>query len=337
MKNILFFLLLCNSLLTAQHTFSIVAADPITKEVGSAGATCLDNIILNGEEGALTISDIIPGKGAINTQAFWSPLNMAAALERMELGDSPDEIIEWLKNNDNGAQGGNINDRQYGIVDITDNATRAAAFTGNSNFAVAGDLVGPNYAIQGNILIDEDVLNDMEEAFLNTNGTLADKIMAAMQGAKRPGADQRCLSEGVSSLSAFIRVAHPDDTDASYGNLSLDINIGATPFGVEPIDELQKAYDEYLLTLSNENTITSDQNIKVYPNPSPTKVVTIESSFEMKSISVYNIKGQLLDVIIPQGSFNTEVDLSNFSNNFYLLEIQNSNSDRRYIQHVITQ
>ena len=112
-------LLVCH--LNGQHTFSIVAADPTSKEVGSAGATCLDNIILNGEEGALTISDIIPGKGAINTQAWWSPFNMSAALDRMESGDSPEEIIDWLKLNDNSSGGGNINDRQYGIVDINNN------------------------------------------------------------------------------------------------------------------------------------------------------------------------------------------------------------------------
>jgi hypothetical protein len=56
-----------------------VAVDSITGEIGSSGATCLDNIILNGEEGALVISDIILGKGAIHTQAWWYPQNQYAA------------------------------------------------------------------------------------------------------------------------------------------------------------------------------------------------------------------------------------------------------------------
>ena len=58
----------------AQHTFSIVAVDAITGEIGSAGATCLDIDDLGGEEGALVISDIIRGVGAIHSQAFWHPL-----------------------------------------------------------------------------------------------------------------------------------------------------------------------------------------------------------------------------------------------------------------------
>jgi len=311
--------------LNAQHTFSIVAVDPVTKEVGSAGATCLDNVILNGEEGALTISDIIPGKGAINTQAWWSPLNMNAALNRMESGDSPAEIIEWLKINDNSSGGGNINDRQYGIVDIENNTARSAAYTGSTNFAVAGHLIGDNYAIQGNILISADVLEDMEEAFLNTNGNLADKIMAAMQGAKRPGADQRCLNEGVSSLSAFIRVAQPTDTDASYGNLSLDINIGATPFGVEPIDELQDAYEEYKATVSNNNPILAKSEVVIFPNPNQTGSIKIKSDITIARIKLYNVNGLFISDV-PFIS-NHNIDISNLEHGVYLLKMIDSSDN----------
>jgi uncharacterized Ntn-hydrolase superfamily protein len=85
----------------------------------------------------------------------------------------------------------------------------------------------------------------MERAFLRTEGTLADKLMAALQGAKRIGADSRCAPKGVSCLSAFIRVAKPADTDANYGKLSLDINIDPAPEGVDPIDLLQKEFDSW--------------------------------------------------------------------------------------------
>lgn len=322
-----FTILFCVALssLNAQHTFSIVAADPITKEVGSAGATCLDNVILNGEEGALTISDIIPGKGAINTQAWWSPLNMSAALARMEADDSPEEIIEWLKTNDNSSGGGNINDRQYGIVDIENNTVRSAAFTGTTNFAAAGHIVGGNYAIQGNILISTDVLEDMENAFNETTGNLADKLMAAMQGAKRPGADQRCLSEGVSSLSAFLRVAKATDTDASFGNLSLDINIGATPFGVEPIDELQVAYDEYKAMVSNSNLSISSKELSLFPNPSSSGSITIKTDFQISSIQVYSTDGKLIDDL----KFNSlhNINISHLDSGIYFIQVKNNKNE----------
>ena len=61
----------------------------------------------------------------------------------------------------------------------------------------------------------------MESRFLNTIGSLASKLMSAMQGANVPGADTRCLDEGISSLSSFIRVAKPEDNNDLY----LDINV----------------------------------------------------------------------------------------------------------------
>lgn len=227
-----------------QHTFSIVAVDAKTGEVGSAGATCLDTKILEGEEGALTISDVIPNVGAIHTQAFWDSDNQKNARKRMLLGDNSQQIIDWLIAND-------VDDypqvRQYGVVVLNNEKPNAAAYTGKESDDVKHHVTGTNYSIQGNILISKEVITKMEEGFLKTKGTLADKLMAAMQGANIKGADSRCLKEGVSSLSAFLRVAKPTDKDASYGKLSLDINIGVTPKGVEPIDELQKAYDAFKL------------------------------------------------------------------------------------------
>ncbi|MEM1218596.1 MAG: secretion protein, partial [Bacteroidota bacterium] len=51
------------SFLLAQHTFSIVAVDVATGEVGSAGATCLTSDDCGGCGGAVIISDLVPGRG----------------------------------------------------------------------------------------------------------------------------------------------------------------------------------------------------------------------------------------------------------------------------------
>ncbi len=255
-------LLLTTHFAIAQHTFSIVAVDPTTGEIGSAGATCLDIDDLGGEEGALVISDIILGIGAINTQAFWSPVNQQAARVRMEAGDSPQEILDWLFDNDP-APGSN-QDRQYGIVDLIGGpggTPRSAAFTGTNNSSVANHIVGSNYAIQGNILISQDVLDDMETGFLNTNGTLADKLMGAMQGAKRIGADSRCTGNQTSSKSAFLRVAKVEDAFTNYGHLTVDLNVSKTDPAVDPIDILQDTYDYYL---ANPGTDCAD-TVSVFP------------------------------------------------------------------------
>ena len=73
-------------------TFSIVAVDTNTGEVGSAGGSCIGNSII--------ISDIHPGKGVIHTQSYWMSANQQYASELMENGFSPSEIIQFLEDND---------------------------------------------------------------------------------------------------------------------------------------------------------------------------------------------------------------------------------------------
>jgi len=313
MKTLSFFLLFLSISLStfAQHTFSIVAVDPVTGEIGSAGATCLAF-----EDGALAISDIVLGVGAIHTQSFYLPANQNAARVRMEAGDSPQEIIDWLVAND--AQG-DPSARQYNVVDLNTGSPRSAAFTGPNCFAEFIHITGPNYAIAGNILISEDVVNDMEAAFLSTSGTLADKLMAALQGAKRPGADSRCLDDGVSSLSAFLRVADPTDTDSSYGNLTLDLNVWVTSTVFEPIDALQEAYDNFL-SVDGQDLINND--IVIAPNPASNEV-TIRSSKQMiTGYQLVDISGKIITerkAAAPQN--HIYLDVASYPKGIYFLNL----------------
>lgn len=240
MRNIILFMAfsIASFLAQGQDTFSIVAIDTITGEIGSAGASCIDDNSIAG--GAIIISDVLPGRGAIHTQSYWLASNQLNARERMLLGDSPQEIIDWLEANDAQNLPGR---RQYGIVDTDiDGNPRSAAYTGVNCLNWKGHITGLNYSIQGNILLGQQIVDNIEAGFLGTEGTLADKLMAALQGANIAGADTRCLNEGVSSLSAFIRVAQ---TGNNPDSLYLDLNVPETPFGVEPIDVLQEMYDEW--------------------------------------------------------------------------------------------
>ena len=244
----------------AQDTFSIVAIDTVTGEIGSAGASCIDDTQLPG--GAIIISDILPGRGAIHTQAYYLSTNQQNAHARMEEGMSPQEIIDWLVEND---AGNNPSRRQYGIVDLDSSGhPRSAAFTGANCQNYKNHITGPNYSIQGNILLGPEVLSQMEAGFLFSQGSLAEKLMAALQGANMPGADSRCAGEGVSSLSAFIRMARPSDTT---GVFYLDLNVPSTPYGVEPIDSLQVLFDEWLGTVVGVEDRSFADDIRIYPNP----------------------------------------------------------------------
>ncbi len=253
-------------------TFSIVAVDTNTGEVGSAGGSCI--------AGSIIISDIHPGVGAIHTQAYYLPANQNYAASLMDQGYSPNEIIQLLEEND---IQNNPSIRQYGIVDLYSGnnygmlyeyecneiegavwygnpnsgelgecsdavISRSASFTGNNCSDWKGHIHGINYAIQGNILLSEDILMGIEEGFLNTNGALDQKLMAALQGAKVPGADTRCLDEGISTLSAFIRVAKSDDNNDYYMDLNVNSVIpyyNQTGIWIDPVDTLQTLYDEW--------------------------------------------------------------------------------------------
>ncbi|WP_347374884.1 DUF1028 domain-containing protein [Aequorivita sp. Q41] len=296
--------------LYSQHTFSIVAVDPLTGEIGSAGATCIA-----AEDGAIAISDIVLGVGAIHTQSYYLTQNQNNARARMLAGDSPQEIIDYIVAND--AQS-NPNLRQYGVVDLNNGNPRSAAYTGANCSAEFIHITGPNYSIQGNILISEDVVNDMETGFLNATGTLADKLMAALQGAKRPGADARCLSDGVSSASAFIRVAQPDDTNSTYGNLSLDINVWISNTIFEPIDELQNQYNA---TLGIQN-IETDKTITIYPNPANNEVTIKSASSMMNGYEILDISGKQIIKRSIKTPHNVLIfDVNNYPSGIYFVKI----------------
>jgi len=322
MKKIIyiFTLFFCWNVLCAQDTFSIVAVDPETGEVGSAGATCLDT----QQEGvsAIIISGLMPGKGAMNSQAYACipNVNLNNGTNQMGNGLSPEEVIDWLIENDQCfAANFNPQFRQYGIADFDDNGDpRAAGFTGSSADDYKDHIVGPNYSIQGNILIGEEVLTGMENGFLNTEGSLAKKLMAAMQGANIPGADARCLAEGVSSRSAFLRVARPDDTAENY---YLELHVPATPFGKEPIDSLQTLYNEFFGTNSTDNLEVSE--LKIFPNPTDTDFqFQWDVSNSKGTINLYNTQGQLIHTQIVNNN-NFTINKSSLNGNhlvFYQLK-----------------
>ena len=235
-KKIYIVLSLCNIILS-NDTFSIVAVDTLTGQVGSAGASCI--------QGSIIISDIHPGLGAIHTQSYWNASNQDSASSLMEQGYAPQDIIDWLVEND--AQN-NPTIRQYGVVDLL-NGGRSAAFTGENCSDFKGHKIGDTYAIQGNILLGQSILDDMEEAFLTQYGTFEEKLMASLMAANVVGADTRCTPYGTPSISAFIRVSDPNDYE---DQLFMDINVNNAPLTLNPLDSLHVLYwdwkiEQYIL------------------------------------------------------------------------------------------
>lgn len=288
--------------LIAQDTFSIVAVDTITNEVGSTGASCTRLV--------LRIGDLLPGLGAINSQCDWVAENQNYARSLMQQGIAPQQIIDSLVTKD---ANGDSSRRQYGIIDLVDNG-RTAAFTGSNCRNYKNHILAKNYAIQGNILQGPQILDSMEVRFLTTAGDLADKLMSALQGAKVPGADTRCLNAGISSSAAFIKVARPQDTT---GTFFLDIEVQTEDNrggSFDPIDSLQTLFNEW--RLGHPTGIEPADVVKFlpgefvlhqsYPNPfNPSTVIQSEVRVEsFVSLIVYNLLGQKIKDLV---SGNKEV------------------------------
>jgi uncharacterized Ntn-hydrolase superfamily protein len=328
MKKFYFFLIICALSLStvAQDTFSIIAVDPVTGEVGSAGASCVTGI---GSGGIIDIiTDIIPGRGGVNSQAYVCipNINLQNAITRMDMGDSPSEVIDWLINNDAcSSQGFNPQFRQYGVADFDMSGNpRTAGFTGTMTDDYKEDRQGATYSIQGNILLDQSVIDNMEDNFNATSGTLADKLMAALQGANFPGADQRCLTAGTSSTTAYLLVyKHDDDPNDPY----LRLNVGEQPPGTEPISILQQLYDDFLLV--PENNIS--EKIRLFPNPVTDELtLTIDASLDIENVSVYDINGKQMEELnnadISGNTFKFLV--SKYANGIYFVKIKTSESTK---------
>ncbi len=237
------------SLVLGQDTFSIVAIDTETGEVGSAGASCI--------AGSIIISDIHPGTGVIHTQALWNAINQDSASVLMDNGNSPEEIISWLINND---AENNPSVRQYGIIDLVDGG-RGAAYTGENCYNYKNHVVGQNYVILGNILLGQDILDTMETIFINQYGTLEEKLISSLMAANITGADTRCGPYGTPAISAFIRLSSIDDLSDS---LYLDINLNSVPLTINPLDSLLTLYWQWKQSKYQKGDCNFDKILDIF-------------------------------------------------------------------------
>lgn len=313
----------------AQDTFSIVAVDSVTGEVGSAGASCLDLLLFFPNYATDFLGDLIPGVGAINTQANYNATNQANARARMLAGNTPQQIINWLTAND--IQNNNTI-RQYGIAALVNGSPQTAGFTGANTLNYKNHVAGPNYCIQGNILLNQSILDSMESRFVNTPGNLACKLMAALQGANVVGADTRCAANNTSSLFAFLKVSQPSDP---IGSPSLLVSV-KTPggFSIEPIDSLQILFDAVQTCTTTSLPESAPTEWTLYPNPAGDFVMLqAKGKASAPSATTYRLldaagqsirEGRIMSLPYP-------VNTANLKSGVYMLELR-SDSQVRYLK-----
>jgi uncharacterized Ntn-hydrolase superfamily protein len=217
----------------ARATWSITAVDPKTKEVGIAGASCTDFVF--------GIAGIAPGRGAIVAQAMSNRGAKRAGVKMLVEGASPQAVITAITKPEFDL---NFSLQQYGVVALGFES-KPATYTGSDTDAWKGAAHGYGVSVQGNILTDEKVVSDALAAFeaASKDGkSLADRLMAALEGGAARGGDRRCGTQ--KARSAFIVVAKPtDDISAPY----LRINIpGQEEGGANPVKLLRRKYDQWV-------------------------------------------------------------------------------------------
>lgn len=188
----------------ARATWSVIAIDARTGQVIIASATCVRQAGFpqrkpNGARDLMDVQAVIvPGVGVAACQAGVDNTRQNQMLVYNELrkGTPPEQIIEMLKKDPD------IERRQFGILAIPNGTTitnrnNRAGFNGANNSRSSlyfGGQVGPDifYQVQGNTLLGDQVVYMAALAFTRASGTLADRVMAAMEAADQYGGDHRC-------------------------------------------------------------------------------------------------------------------------------------------------
>ena len=198
------------------HTFSIVARDPVTGELGVAVQSHWFSV-------GTTVVWAEAGVGAIATQSFVDPSYGRNGLDLMRAGKSgPDSLKELLAKDEA---------REVRQVAMIDAQGRVDAWTGKNDIQAAGHIVGTNFSVQANLMLNEKVWPAMAQAFEGTKGDLATRLLAALDAAQAAGGDIR------GRQSAAIIVVTGKPSGLPWKDRIFDLRVDDSP---EPLKELRR-------------------------------------------------------------------------------------------------
>jgi uncharacterized Ntn-hydrolase superfamily protein len=198
----------------AAATWSIVAVDEDSGEVGVALASCVPADVLGSTSGPLAPLVLVPGEAAAVTQGQLSLDAPDRIVELVGAGADPADIVDDLTSAEFDEAAAV---RQHAVVDLQG---RVAAFTGDETSRVALDRQGDSVSVQGNLLVDEAVVDrtlSEFEAERADGATLGVALAQGLAAGSAAGGDRRC--PGTTALFAQLVVAAPDDSPESPSTL----------------------------------------------------------------------------------------------------------------------
>jgi uncharacterized Ntn-hydrolase superfamily protein len=205
-------------------TYSIVARDPETGEMGVAVQShwfSVGSIVAWGEAGV----------GVVATQSFVNPAFGPFGLELLKSGMTAEQVVDKLIAEDEGRDV-----RQLAILDVNGNVK---GYTGKNCIPGAGNIVGENYSVQANLMLNDKVWGAMSKAFEESKGPLAERMMAALFAAQDAGGDIR------GKQSACLLVVKGRSTGKVWEDRLIDLRVEDNPAPLEELSRLLKVHRAY--------------------------------------------------------------------------------------------
>jgi uncharacterized Ntn-hydrolase superfamily protein len=231
-KYILFLFLSLSLALNAQyirsdkltHTYSIVARDTITGEMGVAVQSHWFSV-------GSVVSWAEAGVGAIATQSLVNVSFGKRGLDLLKEGKTASEALNTLITSDKG--------REFRQLAIIDDHGDVATFTGKKCIPNAGQITGKNYSVQANMMLNKKVWPAMADAFESSTGPLAERMIAALKAAESVGGDIR------GQQSASILVVRGQATGKPWEDRLIDLRVEDHPQAVKEIERVLKIHRAY--------------------------------------------------------------------------------------------
>ncbi|HWR51628.1 MAG TPA: DUF1028 domain-containing protein [Bryobacteraceae bacterium] len=198
------------------HTYSIVARDATTGEIGVAVQSHWFSV------GAL-VAWAEPGAGAVATQSFVDPSYGPLGIELMRAGKDAPSALKALLLSDP--------DRDSRQVAMVDAKGTVAVHTGAKCIPAAGHMTGNGFSVQANLMEKATVWPAMARAFESAKGDLADRMIAALEAAEREGGDIR------GRQSAAILIVGPRPSGTPWNDRIFDLMVEDHP---QPVAELKR-------------------------------------------------------------------------------------------------
>lgn len=211
----------------------------------------------------LAVGAVVPwaraGAGALATQAFANLAYGPAGLEMLAGDTAAQDVVERLTSADDERE-----HRQLGVVDAHG---RAATFTGTECFDWAGGVAGDGYCCQGNILTGSEVVERMAAAFESSSGTLAARMLTALEAGDRAGGDRR------GRQGAAILVVREGGGYGGGVDTAVDLRVDDHE---EPVVELLRLWDIHEL---------------LFPRPEDLDFVDIDDSLAAELRGLLGVEG----------------------------------------------